>query len=63
MRIVPEKSEETQGAANAAKVIAIFEEPTSGLPIDGIATLQGLVARSYEGLSLPLPANLVKRRP
>ncbi len=27
------------------------------------ADRDGLVARSYEGLSLPLPANLVKRRP
>ena len=33
-----------QGAANAAKLIAIVEEPTSGLPADAIGTLKVLVA-------------------
>jgi transposase len=33
-----------QGAANAAKLIAIVEEPSSGLPLDAIATLKVLVA-------------------
>jgi transposase len=33
-----------QGAANAAKLIAIVEEPASGLPADAIATLKVLVA-------------------
>ena len=33
-----------QGAANAAKLIAIVDEPTSGLPLDAIATLKVLVA-------------------
>jgi transposase len=37
-RIVP------QGAANAARLIAIFEDPDSGLPADAIATLKVLVA-------------------
>ena len=37
-RIVP------QGAANAAKLIAIVEDPSSGLPDDAIGTLRGLVA-------------------
>jgi transposase len=33
-----------QGAANAAKLIAIVEEPDSGLPVDAIGTLKVLVA-------------------
>ena len=33
-----------QGAANAAKLIAIVEEPASGLPADAIGTLKVLVA-------------------
>ncbi|TGD41170.1 IS110 family transposase, partial [Pseudotabrizicola sediminis] len=33
-----------QGAANAAKLIAIVEEPSSGLPADAIGTLKVLVA-------------------
>ena len=33
-----------QGAANAAKLIAIVEDPDSGLPLDAIATLKVLVA-------------------
>ena len=33
-----------QGAANAAKLIAIVEEPDSGLPADAIGTLKVLVA-------------------
>ncbi len=33
-----------QGAANAAKLIAIVEEPVSGLPADAIGTLKALVA-------------------
>ena len=33
-----------QGAANAARLIAIVEDPESGLPADAIATLQVLVA-------------------
>lgn len=37
-RIVP------QGAANAARLIAIVEDPDSGLPADAIATLKVLVA-------------------
>ena len=37
-RIVP------QGAANAARLIAIVEDPDSGLPADAIATLEVLVA-------------------
>lgn len=37
-RIVP------QGAANAARLIAIVEDPGSGLPADAVATLQVLIA-------------------
>ncbi len=37
-RIVP------QGAANVARLIAIVEDPDSGLPLDAIATLKVLVA-------------------
>ena len=37
-RIVP------QGAANAARLIAIIEDPDSGLPADAIATLEVLAA-------------------
>lgn len=33
-----------QGAANATRLIAIVEDPDSGLPADAIATLKGLVA-------------------
>ncbi len=33
-----------QGAANAARLIAMVEDPDSGLPVDAIATLQILVA-------------------
>ena len=33
-----------QGAANAAKLIAIVEDPDSGLPVDAISTLKVLVA-------------------
>ena len=33
-----------QGAANAARLIAIVEDPDSGLPADAIATLKLLVA-------------------
>lgn len=33
-----------QGAANAAKLISIVEDPDSGLPLDAIATLKVLVA-------------------
>jgi transposase len=33
-----------QGAANAARLIAIVEDPESGLPADAMATLQVLVA-------------------
>ncbi len=33
-----------QGAANAAKLIAIVEEPASGLPADAVGTLKVLVA-------------------
>ena len=37
-RVVP------QGAANAARLVAIVEDPDSGLPADAIATLKVLVA-------------------
>ncbi|MCR9086372.1 MAG: IS110 family transposase [Rhodobacteraceae bacterium] len=37
-RVVP------QGATNASKLIAIVEDPESGLPVDAIATLKVLVA-------------------
>lgn len=33
-----------QGAGNAARLIAIIEDPDSGLPVDAIATLEVLVA-------------------
>ena len=33
-----------QGAANASKLIAIVEDPTSGLPADAIPALQTLIA-------------------
>lgn len=33
-----------QGAADAAKLIAIVEEPSSGLPTDAVGTLKVLVA-------------------
>lgn len=33
-----------QGAANAARLIAIVEDPDSGMPVDAIATLKLLVA-------------------
>ena len=33
-----------QGAANASKLIAIVEDPESGLPADAIPTLKVLVA-------------------
>ncbi len=38
-----------QGAANAAKLIAIIEDPESGLPADAIATLKVLVAARMQG--------------
>ena len=54
-----------QGAANAARLIAIVDDPDSGLPTDAIATLEVLVAalahletdtallhKSYEGFIL-----------
>jgi transposase len=40
MRFIPVKSEETQGAANASKLIAIVEDPECGLPTVVIPTLK-----------------------
>jgi transposase len=52
-----------QGAANAARLIAIVEDPDSGLPVDAIATLKVLVAAlaHLEAEIVKLDAEIARR--